>query len=192
MKLSLTLNMKVVTKTANNKLNKENVKQQIFQYPSGCGKRFNRQKTSVTEHNLEVHSVPSNCCSQTYDHIKSYKMHLNQSHHNYQCDACDATFHTKKRFNSHKKSQHETIPKQCPQCISVVKNVDSHINQVHTNELIICTVCTYTIKYKQTLEDHVRIVHNDETKGTCHSCGETYKRLNNHLMKTKCGTGKQT
>ena len=38
----------------------------------------------------------------------------------------------------------------------------------------------------------MRNVHYEETKGTCVSCGETYKMLSKHLKRTQCGTGKQT
>ena len=188
-------NTKMEDEILTNKLNKERVKRPHFKCQLGCGKKVNkkvnRHKISVTEHNLEVHSIPFSCCSQTYDHIKSYKKHLNQSHHNYQCDICAATFYTKEPLDSHKKWQHEAIPQQCPQCPSVVKNVDSHIKQVHPKELFICTVCTFTTKYKKYLEDHFKTVHSDETKKTCNSCGKTLKKLKAHLRRTQCGTGKK-
>ena len=44
---------------------------------------------------------------------------------------------------------------------------------------------------KQDMASHYRKVHTDLDRETCKVCGDRFKMLKKHLMRTKCGTGKK-
>ena len=64
-----------------------------------------------------------------------------------------------------------------------------HMENCHTGELRTCTACPFTSRRKADIDVHYRKMHTDLNKQTCHGCGEVFKKLKAHLMRTKCGTG---
>ena len=93
----------------------------------------------------------------------------------------------------HPKWQHKSKPKpqKCSECPAVVLNIDLHMKECHTGELMTCTKCSYRSRRKADIELHYRKVHTDLDIETCHVCGQRFKGLKKHLQRTKCGTGKK-
>lgn len=168
-----------------------------FHCEEGCegannGRRsFYKFETSLVRHYMRIHEKPKDCCGETYTVYKVYRRHLTKFHHNFQCAECAETFYRKEQLERHQKWQHETEPQKCPVCPAVIKDVDMHMKNCHTGDLMTCSACPYSSRRKADIEQHYRKVHTDLNKKTCPVCGETFKGLKLHLERTKCGTGKK-
>ena len=157
----------------------------------GCMlKRGLKLKSSLIRHYMNVHDKPHECCGEKYTEYKLFRKHQIKTHSNFQCAECADTFFLKNELERHQMS-HEVEPQKCPMCPAVVKQVESHIKQCHTGELMTCSACPYTSRRKGDIEVHYRKVHTDLSLKTCHVCGEKFKGLRQHLERTKCGTGKK-
>jgi hypothetical protein len=82
-------------------------------------------------------------------------------------------------------------PKKCPVCPAVIKDVECHMKNCHTGEMMTCSACPYTSRRKPDIDAHFRKVHTDLNKETCPVCGDMFKGLKLHLERTKCGTGRK-
>ena len=150
-----------------------------------------KHEISLTRHYMKVHQQPKECCGETFSEYKIYRKHLYKEHHNFQCAECAQTFYSKGQLERHQKWDHETEPQKCPHCPAVVKDIDMHVKNCHTGELMTCSACPYSSRRKQDLESHYRKVHTELNMETCQVCGDRFKMLKNHLERTKCGTGKK-
>jgi len=164
-----------------------------YQCKMGCakdGRKFKMQG-SLIRHYMNVHDKPHECCSENFTEYKLFRKHQFKVHHNFQCAECAETFFRKEQLERHQKWHHEVEPQKCPMCPAVIKDVDMHMKNCHTGELMTCSACPYTSRRKADIDGHFRKVHTNLNKQTCSVCGETFKGLKRHLERTKCGTGKK-
>ena len=159
----------------------------------GCAKagRKLKMKGSLIRHYMNVHDKPHECCGENFTEYKLFQKHQSKAHHNFQCAECAKTFYRKEQLDHHHKWHHEVEPQKCPMCPAVIKDVEGHMKNCHTGELMTCSACPYTSRRKADIDGHYRKVHTDLNKETCSVCGETFKGLKRHLERTKCGTGKK-
>jgi hypothetical protein len=120
---------------------------------------------NLIKHNMEVHNIPKECCSQTFTDIKSYKIHQRSEHYSHQCTHCGRTF-----------DKESTLV--------------GHIKGSHTDPFLKCYVCDYTTRHPSGLKKHMKVVHTSGTLETCHVCGEVFKKLQQHLKVSICGGNK--
>ena len=146
---------------------------------------------SLIRHYMSIHEKPHECCGDNFTDYKVFRKHLSSAHKNFQCAACAKTFRVKARLEKHEKESHEIEAQKCPMCPTVTKNVDQHIKNCHTGELLTCSACSYSTRRKACMDAHFRRIHTDLNKKICSVCGETFKRLKQHLKTTMCGTGKK-
>lgn len=158
-----------------------------------------KQESSLIRHYLKNHNKSQICCGETINDCNTYRDHLFKKHHNfnYQCNECPETFYMKAQLQYHIKRKHNVEPQKCPLCSVTIKDVESHIKNVHTGdpELIICTACPYSTRRKGELNKHYRKAHPDLVKNEateiCNVCGQMFISLQRHLGMTVCGKGKQ-
>ena len=147
---------------------------------------------SLIRHYMSIHEKPHECCGDNFNDYKVFRKHLSSAHKSFQCAECAKTFRVKARLEKHQKDSHEIEAQKCPMCPTVTKNVGLHIRNCHTGELLTCSACTYSSRRKACMDAHFRRIHTDLDKKICPVCGETFKRLKQHLKGTMCGTGKKT
>ena len=150
-----------------------------------------KRKGSLIRHYINVHDKPQKCCGENFKEYKLYQKHQFKAHHDFQCAECAETFFRKEQLERHQKWHHEVQPQKCPMCPALIKDVEMHVKNCHTGELVTCSACNYTSRRKVDIEGHYRNIHTDLNKEICLVCGETFKGLKMHLERTKCGTGKK-
>ena len=152
------------------------------------GAQFKR-KSSLVKHKIVDHGETVTCdhCPLQFDNPNNWTKHV-KSHRTAQCDICAKMF-TEVQLRVHKRLNHEQPKKQCPLCPAKVQMLRVHMENCHTGELRTCTACPFTSRRKADIDVHYRKMHTDLNKQTCHGCGEVFKKLKAHLMRTKCGTG---
>lgn len=148
-----------------------------------------KRKSSLVKHKMVDHGETVTCdhCPQQFDNPNTWTKHV-KSHRTAQCDICAKMF-TEVQLRVHKRLNHEQPKKQCPLCPAKVQMLRVHMENCHTGELRTCTACPFTSRRKADIDVHYRKMHTDLNKQTCHGCGEVFKKLKAHLMRTKCGTG---
>ena len=148
-----------------------------------------KRKSSLVKHRIVDHGQTVTCehCPQQFDDPVTWTKHV-KSHRTAQCDICAKMF-TDVQLRVHKRLNHEQPKKQCPLCPAQVQMLRVHMENCHTGELRTCTACPFTSRRKADIDVHYRKMHTDLNKQTCHGCGEVFKKLKAHLLRTKCGTG---
>lgn len=148
-----------------------------------------KRKSSLVKHKIADHGETVTCdhCPQQFDNPVTWTKHV-KSHRTAQCDICAKMF-TEVQLRVHKRLNHEQAKKQCPLCPAKVQMLRVHMENCHTGELRTCTACPFTSRRKADIDVHYRKMHTDLNKQTCHGCGQVFKKLKAHLMRTKCGTG---
>merc|ERR1719342_1524654 len=126
---------------------------------------------------MKVHNRSHECCGESYLDYRVYKKHILNGHHSFQCAECVRIFHRKEQLNSHIKWNHEAEPQKCPLCPAVIKNVEFHLKNSHTGELMTCSACSYSRRRKADLDYHYMQVHTVLSLETCPLCSGTFKKL---------------
>ena len=84
---------------------------------------------------------------------------------NYPCksDDCDKMFRSLYASKVHYQTQHTNIKVECKICGTMVKNMPTHINQIHKNkDRFKCNHCDRAFNKHCDLRVHARKVHNIE------------------------------
>lgn len=154
-----------------------------------CPNTMFKRKSSLVKHKIVDHGETVTCehCPQQFDNTVTWAKHV-KSHRTSQCDICAKMF-TEVQLRVHKRLNHEQAKKQCPLCPAQVQMLRVHMENCHTGELRTCTACPFTSRRKADIDVHYRKMHTDLNKQTCHGCGQVFKKLKAHLLRTKCGTG---
>ena len=81
-------------------------------------------------------------------------------------------------------SKSETSQHQCDICEKEFvspKHMTRHIEHIHSDKFppLICQVCDGPLKYKESLDRHMREVHGGEKEYECPNCPEDFSRLEN-------------
>ncbi|XP_044732965.1 zinc finger protein 660-like [Chrysoperla carnea] len=119
-------------------------------------------------------------CKKRFTNIYQLKRHkFRHSGRLLNCQQCDKSFKDKWALKRHKKEMHSHIEKNaaCHVCGKSVskKNLSSHM-QIHKSERhkLTCEICLKTFLHRQSLEDHVKIKHNNQIPKhnyLCNVCG---------------------
>ena len=93
----------------------------------------------------------------------------------YSCHLCDKTYTRRSTLNTHIAHIHREIPRvACPHCAIQVRNLYSHLRQVHTTHTEhVCGFCDKPFPYRSSLKLHVRAKHLS-TKYECPDCGSQF------------------
>ena len=79
----------------------------------------------------------------------------------------------------------------CPHCgvpYATQNSLTIHIGRVHKEkEPQKCSHCDYKTPFLSDMKSHWKRKHTDECLETCEFCGEVFKKLKCHLLRTGCG-----
>ena len=146
----------------------------------------------LMRHKLQKHEIPIVCevCSKEFTLLADFNMHMKESHPIHTCDICGIKKNTSLQLSTHIESKHkEDIP--CPHCGVMFSTKDSlgvHLYRFHSDrEVQKCTECDYSTKVEAEMRKHFKSRHTDECLETCEFCGEVFKKLKGHLLRTGCG-----
>merc|ERR1712030_133757 len=65
-----------------------------------------------------------------------------------------------------------------------------HVINIHENLIEQCKLCDFETKRMYAMRSHMKRVHTNNSLKTCEFCGEVRKNLKKHILRTKCGQGK--
>ena len=146
----------------------------------------------LMRHKLQKHEIPMVCelCSKEFSLLADFNLHMKESHPIHTCDICGIKKNTSLQLATHIESKHgENIP--CPHCGVMFSTKDSlgvHLYRFHSDrEVQKCTECDYSTKVEAEMRKHFKSRHTDECLETCEFCGEVFKKLKGHLLRTGCG-----
>ena len=148
----------------------------------------------MRRHYKMVHLKERTICNVCGEHVLSMWYHeKNCNPENvrvFKCHICDKSLSNKISLNAHIESIHENKRFICSVCCKEVKQLESHMKRVHSeDELQRKYPCTESgcassaFKTKQDLERHIKAVHRGE-KEECPICHDMLKNLPLHLYTT--------
>ena len=144
--------------------------------PEGM-KRCKKCKELVHDDEFEQHSCqtqfPCEICGKIYHNTISLEQHVSIKHSEkskikYNCDQCGKQFVSKASLIKHLKTHDPMTP--CPQCGKLVRNLEDHIQVIHTadsDKKFVCKDCGKGFITKDKLDVHQMNVH---LKLRPHSC----------------------
>jgi len=87
----------------------------------------------------------------------------------YHCPQCNQGFKQRSNAQSHFKSVHLNVKKQCPHCGQYFKKLKSHIQDVHTlKKQITCNICGKEYQEGRLFKDHMNKTHFLDEDGNPH------------------------
>jgi len=145
----------------------------------GYKRKNSAGRPKVGDDENQIHTC-SECDYTT--HIKSYLMRHFQTVHgdvSCICDECGSEFRTKKQLKCHYRDKHSGVSFSCDLCTFKsprYREVLRHKVRVHDKSSpdYTCEFCGFSTKYKQTLQDHMQSVHENQTF-SCDNCVYTSK-----------------
>ncbi|XP_065084156.1 zinc finger protein 829-like [Ochlerotatus camptorhynchus] len=168
-----------------------------------CGKTFNCR--SVLEIHQRIHSGkrPYECkeCGASFrqePHLNDH-LRIHNAEWPYHCDICTSTFRQKQHLKHHILATHQGVtPFACPHCpkrFARRQNYKLHL-KVHSDPEFQCAICERKYRFKQSLQNHIRMYHEGselqirlgikERKFRCEACGKKLCYLttyNRHMEK---------
>ena len=149
-------------------------------------------KNRLDRHLLRKHgiSLPCEKCDETFEDIKGYNKHMKTNHPSHICTICGEKRFRKYDLDQHMEAQHSGgVP--CPHCgtnLATQFILNQHIKRFHEdNEIQECTKCDYKTSLPNEMKQHYKRRHTDEMLETCEFCGDVFKGLKKHLIRTGCG-----
>jgi hypothetical protein len=158
-------------------------------YPD-CAKVF-KAKITLRRHISAVHlkeaTICNNCGKEVMrSHITLHLQGCNPANINdVTCEICNNSFKNVDVKRLHIQVVHNTPVKGCDKCGKQVKNLESHMRQIHSDSPIRrvpCSQCDKTFATKQSMRKHTEMVHDDK-KEQCSDCGQWFKNLYDHVKK---------
>jgi hypothetical protein len=150
------------------------------------GRSFQTKKAHQ-RHMLKFHveSIVCDKCDEKFTKYDSYQEH--QQIHFVECHKCNKTFNTSKKLQNHINFVHETERFPCPQCGTLVKNIQMHIKFQHSEtDIKTCPVCDYRNTDMKQIDRHYRRIHTEIDITNCGFCGVVTKNLKRHLKIKQC------
>ena len=145
----------------------------------------------LMRHKLKAHNINMKCekCTEEFSAYHLFKKHFMENHPSFTCPVCGIARFNKTSLGTHMESQHETnIP--CPQCgvmYTTKTSLNLHIGRIHSDkELQKCPKCDYKTRMTYEVRGHFMRMHTENNKETCQYCGEVFKNLKKHLLRTGC------
>lgn len=153
-------------------------------------------KVLLTEAGLSVHRerwhIPTTCeiCEAQCENMDKLYEHRHDMHdidESFICTDCDARYRTQQGLNMHRKSGHEGLTFNCPQCTAVFTQSSSyyrHYRTVHLEEdesMFPCPHCSVAFSRVDVLERH-KLRHTGARRYVCDftGCGREFL-LKHHL-----------
>ena len=149
-------------------------------------------KMVLMKHMFKAHHIPFTCekCDLQFTENLLFKQHKRKNHPAFICPICGAAKFLKNQLDNHIEGEHQDGI-ICPHCKLLSKTqalLNAHINRLHSTRVYEkCIKCNYKTHIPYEMQGHFRRKHTDDTKETCHYCGEIFKGLKSHLKRTGCG-----
>jgi len=164
--------------------NKENVSKSKCEL---CDRAYSCKK-SLETHMLSVHMDIKETCPQCGKDVRFLKSHIKFVHEGeqlqrYPCGEpeCDQSFVTKQNLSKHVNKVHEGERDQCEICFEWLKNLPSHMYQVHKQgKQHVCDDCGKVFYKSYDLKVHIQRVH-EGLRHTCKECGKSIAKINEHM-----------
>jgi len=152
-----------------------------------CAKKFS-SKNSLETHRQTIHESALNECSICLKEVKNLTSHIKWIHSEgemktYPCTSpgCEEIFKSKPIAVRHLKRVHEGEKDQCPICSEWLKNLPSHLRQVHKmGKKHMCDECGKVFYKGCDLKVHIEKVHEGK-KHICPKCGKTIVKIKDHM-----------
>ena len=154
-----------------------------------CGKEYTSEY-GLNYHIKTVHSkFETEVCHICAKEYRDMKAHLKYAHQGgsqikeVPCEVpeCDRMFRNKAEALQHLNAIHLNKREQCPECGISVKNLSTHISQIHTNaKKYPCPQCGKAFGKKCDVRLHVERVHN-QRRYVCPNCGKSVSKIREHL-----------
>ncbi|KAL2102941.1 hypothetical protein ACEWY4_002109 [Coilia grayii] len=153
-----------------------------------CGRRFKNsiQLASHRQLHAQVFSWKCTMCEETFNKIKSFRLHYLQAHNikgAYPCSSCEKSFVRVCHLVQHLHRHTGERPYKCPQCprsfltpteLSRHKRTYGHGGSAVRERQHLCHECGKCFYTPQDLKRHA-FVHREERQHTCTHCGKGFK-----------------
>lgn len=118
-------------------------------------------------------------CNKVFKGKYNLRHHIENWHKSgdHLCNVCGDEFDLKGKLKNHHAAHHgKDHSGVCPICSKEMKNLKSHMKDVHTVEKQICPHCARTFNHKKHLTAHITTAHSDPSKAmTCPYCSKLCK-----------------
>ena len=160
--------------------------QNITETPEGYSKCNLCKKyvpDELTDHDCKN---PLKCdnCGEIFKYHKAKLVHMEKVHgisRRYTCEICGFSSFYKGGLEKHKKAEHSETLEECAMCGENVRDLNTHMKKHNLRDWH-CHHCGKAFKEKNTLQRHIRAVHNVEIK-QCPHCKLKVKHLDAHIKK---------
>ena len=116
----------------------------------------------ISSHECETHTCEK--CGKVYYNRAGLNSHIKTEHEfrerSHVCNECGKAFLGKNELKHHMKTHEEKKP--CPECNTLVRNIDEHMRTIHTldkDKSFQCTDCGKGFALKKCLDKHIMNVH---------------------------------
>ncbi|XP_054744931.1 zinc finger protein weckle-like [Anastrepha obliqua] len=148
--------------------------------------------TQKSEDSSNVHNQDLECsyyckiCSQSFQRIRHYTLHMKTRHGDIICPQCPKSFKNALKLRQHMKDHPRTFScLHCDKKFETKVSLAKHIRCTHEDEQpLICEVCGVTLRTKKQLREHM-LQHTDYSPFECKVCGTCFKvksRLKRHMQ----------
>ena len=141
---------------------------------------------------IESHICPSKfkCkeCGKKFFSTKDRNKHMREEQHGWSCEICGKICVSLAQLEKHREVHEEK--KECPQCGVKVRNLQVHIDRIHTvDKRFKCPHCEKGFLYQEELNDHIDCVHLNARRYQCRYCDFKFNDPSNrhHHEKKKHG-----
>ena len=145
----------------------------------------------LMKHKLKAHAKDMKCekCTAEFTDYHQFKKHAMENHPTFTCPVCGISKFNKTSLRNHIESKHENNT-PCPHCgvpYTTQASLNLHIERMHSNkEPQKCPKCNFKTLMSHELKGHFIRMHTENTKETCQYCGEVFKYLKKHQIRTGC------
>jgi len=153
-----------------------------------CDKEY-MYENSLNSHIKLDHLKGKEICHICAKEYKDLKYHMKYAHQGgnlikeIPCEVpeCDRKFRTMQEAKKHLNSIHLNKREQCPECGISVKNLSTHLSQVHRNVgKHLCPQCGRGFSKKCDVKEHIERVHN-QRRYICPHCSRSVCKIREHL-----------
>ena len=141
---------------------------------------------------IESHICPSKfkCkeCGKKFFSTKDRNKHMREEQHGWSCEICGKICVSLAQLEKHREVHEEK--KECPQCGVKVRNLQVHIDRIHTvDKRFKCPHCEKGFLYQEELNDHIDCIHLNARRYQCRYCDFKFNDPSNrhHHEKKKHG-----
>ena len=142
---------------------------------------------------IESHICPSKfkCkeCGKKFFSTKDRNKHMREEQHGWSCEICGKICVSLAQLDKHREVHEEK--KECPQCGVKVRNLQVHIDRIHTvDKRFKCPHCEKGFLYQEELNDHIDCIHLNARRYQCRYCDFKFNDPSNRHHHEKKRHGK--